>query len=369
MIYKLSMIMILLLTFTSEMSARNFYEYKKLQDIANATGLNEITDTLPDGEYVGKLTYNNHPVSVSVDKGIVKAIGFSIFSVEQAGVNTTVRHFIERYMLEAETPGKRIKSFDRQMYEDDFRFIKGSRKVLLGVYDDADISLNYQTDFKSVNIAWSRNGALLCSLSFPLNYELLYGTDLVECQNILLKNLKNLPESEPIPDSVDNSILEKLFEPNYYIAKGGSFIVDQLNNNRYYRQTSENEYELLFSKRFLIESLANLFNTNGIENNLTLDLKVVLYDFRNENITIDLTSALSYFKSCGCKCYFGVIACDNEKIISEVLLANSEEGYCHIIRLTSDLSNIESRQGHFAGRMNCFIPLSKIRMIFQENLL
>lgn len=351
-------------------SAQNSYECKLLQNISAAIGLKQTTDTLTDGIYINKYKYNGNPISIVVDKGRVVHVGYSIFQEPiMLGISPRIRYFIERYMLESDVPLKRQKTFAKQMSEDEFHFISGNKQRLLSVFKTPSISIDITTNQRRQVITWKNKKNVVCSVSFPLIYELLSGTDLAECQNNLLRDLKELPQLSTIQTS-EKEIpqLEKLFDPNYYVARGNQFMVEQLNSNMYYKQVGDEEYELIFSKHHSAESLANLFTSGQIDNTITLDLKLIMYDFKTQTVKVSLLAMLQYFKSRDCKTYYGVINKDENNITSEILFANQDEGYCHIIRLQSDNQSVANRSGIMYGRMNCYIPTSKIRMLFKDKV-
>lgn len=43
-----------------------------------------------------------------------------------------------------------------------------------------------------------------------------------------------------------------------------------------------------------------------------------------------------------------------------------DEGYGHAIKLTFNTANVTSKSGTITGRMNCYIPISKVKFLFEE---
>ena len=56
----------------------------------------------------------------------------------------------------------------------------------------------------------------------------------------------------------------------------------------------------------------------------------------------------------------------NETYTSELLLLKRDEGYGHAIKLTFNTANVTSKSGTITGRMNCYIPISKVKFLFEE---
>lgn len=361
-----------LLVIPNDMAAQNTYKSRILKEMCAAIGCQAMTDTLGHGVHIGILHHRNKPLTVVVENNKVKSIGYTIFPQGyRETIPSAICNFIERYMLEADTPIKRQKTFEKQMQEDEFVFEKGNRATLLSLLGDSTVSISLNDyNAQAYELSWNRNDTQVCSFHFPANYELLMGADLPECQQILLYDLKNLPATldngHNTGDQPEVGNLEKLFEPNYYVAKGSQMFIEQLNSNLYYRKTGDTQYELIFSKHYPAESLANLFNTNSINNDINVRLKLVLYDFKQEIVLTNLTALLKYFKAEGCKSYYGVIEKKGKDIISEIMFYNKTEGYCHIMRINSTENNIANKNGCMEGRMNLFIPIAKISMLFQE---
>ncbi len=349
---------------------RNSYQSDLLCKIATAMQIKEVTDTLGSGVYDAFLQYKGHPVSIVVGNNTVGHIGYSLFPKEmRSNIFPSVCNFVERYSLCSELPLYGAKTFKQQMTEDDVNFSIGSISMLPSFWGDSAISVSIETVLdKRYRLTWSKDGKPCCEMTFPIVYELLMGTDIVESQRRLIEDLCREQETSEgdSPSIIGKEQLIKLFEPNFYVLEGDSCYVASLNSNKYYKEGIDGEYNLIFSEMYPVESLANLFTSNEIENDIQAQIKLILYDFKSEVIDIPLVQLLEYFKSKGCKNYFGVIDKDDEQLTIELLVVNNDEGYCHTIKFVCATENIVDRGGVIHGRMNCYIPSSKIRCLFEE---
>lgn len=363
----LGLTVLLVLPFAS--SAKNRYQSDLLSQMAESLQMKTVLDTLSDGSYIAQQSYKSYPLSIIVSGGEVEHIGYSIFSKEMRAIAPSpVYNFLERYALQANLPLKRTKSVERQLYEDDVIFTVGNIYKLSSIW--AMPNVNFSIDNREDRICratWDQNGKVFCSVCFPVNYNLYHGTDLVENQRRLLDDLRRISVIQPkVNRAISKDKLVKLFEPNYFVLKGDSFYVATLNSNNYYVQEGNEQYKLLFSDRHPVESFANLLTTNSIDNSIQAQVKLVMYDFKSEMVNVPLVSLLNYFMSKGCKAYFGMIDKKNETYTSELLLLKRDEGYGHAIKLTFNTANVTSKSGTITGRMNCYVPISKVKFLFEE---
>lgn len=368
--YKLYFCLALLLAVPWPLMAQhNRFQTDLLAKMAEALQMRTVLDTLGDGIHIAQMTYKDKPLCVIVKNKEVEHIGYAIFPKEmREGAPSPVYNFLERYALQASLPLKRSKTVVRQMYEDEVTFTKGNIATLLTLWGKKNVEFSLENlQHRICRAIWNQGGETLCSVSFPVSYNLYHGTDLVENQRRLIEDLQQASVTSTSEDKpVTREQLAKILEPNYFLLKGDSMYIASLNSNKYYIADKDNEYSLLFSDKRPVESFANLLTTNSISNNIQASIKLVLYDFKSETINVPLVNMLNYFKMKGCKAYFGVIRSEQEQHTAELLLLNRDEGYCHTLKLHFSTANITTRSGTISGRMNCYVPISKIKFLFEE---
>ena len=349
--------------------AKNRYQSDLLAQMAESLQMKAVLDTMGDGTYIAQSKYKSHPLSVIISHGEVEHIGYSVFTAEMRdGMPSPIYNFLERYALQADLPLKRIKTVERQLFEDDVTFTTGTIRTLASIWGQNGIGFTLENrQDKMCRATWTKDGKTYCSVCFPVNYNLYHGTDLVENQRRLVDDLRHVSDAKiGTAKELSKEQLTKLFEPNYFVLKNDSFYVASLNSNNYYVQEYDEQYKLLFSDRYPIESFANLLTTNSIDNEMQAQIKLVMYDFKSEVIKIPLVNFLHYFMQKGCQAYFGVIDRKNDDYTAELLMLKRDEGYCHSIKLTFNTGNVSSRSGIVTGRMNCYIPISKVKFLFEE---
>ena len=353
----------------SLMAQQNRFQADLLVSMAEALQMRTVLDTLGDGVYIAQMAYKDKPLCVIVKDKEVEHIGYAIFPKDMRESSPSpVYNFLERYALQASLPLNRVKTVVRQMYEDEVTFTKGNIATLLTLWGKENVEFSLENlQHRICRATWSQRGKTLCSVSFPVSYNLYHGTDLVENQRRLIEDLKRASVTSTNEDEpVTKEKLAKILEPNYFLLKGDSMYVASLNSDKYYIAGKNDEYSLLFSDKHPVESFANLLTTNSICNNIQASIKLMLYDFKSEIINVPLVNMLNYFKTKGCKAYFGVIRSDQEQHTAELLLLNRDEGYCHTLKLNFSTANVTTRSGTISGRMNCYVPISKIKFLFEE---
>lgn len=365
---RLTTMIVFFLSAIISLPAENRYGSDLLYKLSKAACISSMTDTLRQGTYDNFL-YQNHPLRVSVSDSVVRHVGYKLFDgAAVKSIPKSVTDFLERYMLQKITGIHRASTFRGQMKEDEVRFVVGSPDRLCHCLSDSSLKIEFENyNGKTYTLTVSDSGGKVCAVSFPVDCYLLFGADIGELQTILVSDIQALTALDSCESVPDIPFMpEKFFEPDIFVVRGSTFNLETLNGNSYYCKDTDNKYELIFSKQYPVESFANLFTTNAISNNIAVEIKIVLYDFDSALVTVPLTSLLRYFRLQGCKTYFGLIERTESEYVSELLFENKEYGYCHIMRINSTIENINKQGSSMKARMNCFIPISKIKTLFEE---
>ena len=348
---------------------RNGYRTDLLEKIANKTGLRLQTDTLADGEHNECAQYKNMPVTVIVSNQRVIHIGYSLFSAEQRkGFGDNICNFLERYGLELDIPTNEQLTTEERMKQDGVGFLIGNRNQLRNLCSDTTVCINLQVvNDKGYVMSWRRDTVWLCQVAFPVEYDLLFGTNMDERERRLAEELHRVDSTAW--DSIalyDVRKAVKAWQDNYYTLKGESYVLDNLNANKYFEKTDSGIMQPIFNKLYPIESLANLFTTNLLENEYTLDIRLRKYGFKTDTISVPLKRWTDYCRQTGCKPFFGIISLDNEKAVCELVMHNSIMGYNHIMNITFPVALFEGRKGHITARLNGYVTSSRVKNLFEE---
>lgn len=343
-----------------------------LASMADAMKMNTQISAFPDGIHVAALSYAGKPVTVVVKDGEVTHIGYSIFD---EGLRTDAPSpfydVLERYALIEKLPMQRIKTVDRELFEEGVHFSTGNLAMLPRFFGDQNVEFSLSNENGKKYIAtWAKNGNTKCSVTLPYTYEFLHGTTMEENERRLIDDLNRLSASGTAEFSFsqpDESRLVTLFPSNYYILPGESYYFDNFNGNRYYSRTDSVTFEPIFRDDYPRESLANVCTSLEAPHNIRLSLKLVQYGYKTTTVDVPLAGLVDYFLSAGCTPFFGIIEHNDKQTVCELLMRNFDEGYCHILKITAPTPDIGLSDASFSARMNSYIPISKLSSLFDEN--
>lgn len=370
----LRIILIIFLILTSRLVsvAQNEYRTDLLVRMASKLKIAEQLDTLRDSIYYNLFSYRERPLTVIVDNHRVEHIGYHLFTNEHRDVfHTPVINFLERYFLELDLGIDSIHTMKDKMENDNVRFHKGNSKFFRNLPNDSLYQIAYFVSIQNINergysVEWLKDSTIVCGISFPIEYAVLTGTDMVEYENRLKNEIERDTLKSPKVAEVTREMLKKEWQENYYILKGDYYYFESLNNHQFFVMDSLEQLRPMYDSIHVVESLHNLFTMPYLENEYTLDVKLVKYGFKKEFFSIPLKQWLRFCLNSGCRPYFGIISNDGKNVVCELIMRNSDMAYVHVMNLTFDLKTLEERGGVIKARLNSYIPTARIKYLFEE---
>lgn len=366
---RLNICFIAMLLFTSSVAiAANSYRTDLLQQMAETMNISQQLQQQKDGEYYQYLSYNGRAITVIISQDEVVHIGFSLFTPTQRKVlNSPVCNFLERYALEITLPMKRERSISRKLNEDGIFFRSGSFEFLKLLQNDTTYQIGLEIlNNKRYTISWSKDGKEKFAVNFPIEYDLLAGTNMTENERRVLEDVRRSSTETRQAMIDDERQLEKVPHGKCYILKGEYFYNKQLNTNRYYVKSKKDAFKLFYHRDYVLESLSNLMTTAAIDNDYDIQIRLVKYGFVQDTICVKLNQWLNYCIDQGCMPYFGIIAIDKDIADCEIIMKNVLMGYIHVMRLNIDIGTLEERKGLIKARLNSFVPTTRVRYLFDE---
>ena len=351
--------------------AQNAYRTDLLKLIADKCNLHQKLDSIPDGEYIHCAQFRNLPITAIVENKRVTHIGYSIFSPEQrAGFGKVVCNFIERYLLELDIPTRDNVSATQRMIEDRVKMVKGKLDFqrLCQLSKDSSVFVNLQTiNDKEYIMGWRRDSVWQQIISIPIEYDLLFGTNMDERERRLLEELTM---ARYVKDSLmvdKNTKIRKAWQDNYYTVKGGAYLLPNLNANQYLWKDEKEKFRAIYNKTYPIESLANLFTSNLVDNDFNLEIRLRKYGFKTDTLRVPLQQWISYCQQTGCKAYFGIIDLNPEgNAVCLLIMHNSSLGYNHIMKITFPMVLFEKRNGNVPAKLNSYVNYTRIKNLFAD---
>lgn len=355
---------------TMFLMAQNSYQTDLLGNMAESLKLVNQLDALKNGRYSTEFSYKKRPLNVIVENGSVNHIGYLLFSKEQRQLLQVpaVYNFLERYLLAVNLPLKRMKSVEKQLAEDDINFTVGEMADLYKQVGDTTLNLTIENLFdRRYKVSWHQGDKLTCSVDFPISYDLLHGTEMVENERRIVKAIKQAVVLPFDTVKVNPKFLVRTWQPNYFVLPGDTCYTAELSTTRYYAKSGTGDFQLLFNRQHPLESLANLLTTVNLKNDFRIKVRLKKYDAPDENFEVPLLQFISYFLQQGCTPYFGVISFEGTLAVCELLMRNANEGYCHVMKVTCDVEQLLDKKGNITARLTSYVPTFKIKNLFKED--
>lgn len=355
-----------------EQRERNAYYSEELRTIAVKANIASISDTLSDGIYYGLTIYKEKPITIIVEENEVKHIGFSVFSLEQRkGLNPLCLYcnFIERYALLLKLCAELNRTIHEKMWQDKVVFRTGNFEIIETFIGDSTLQIDYKSQNCVNFFKWSKNGKVVCELAFPSSYKLLLGMEMDELDARLKTDI--LETKIPAPDSIRLFSKEELVPSithDYYIKRGSCYYFAGLNSDSYFQQmeSNGNRYCLMFSAKYLKQSLANVMTTHDLPNEFMLKIKQEVYGNKDSIYTVPLMKYVSFCIKTGCAPYFCIMSDSDEIMDCELIMRNVKLQYNHVMRMKVRVKDIEKRKGFIDARLDAYVPTQYLGNLFNE---
>lgn len=298
---------------------------------------------------------------------LVTHVGRTLFSeaVKEAH-SRSILEFVERYSLLLCYP-MAGRTPSAMMQSDDVRLERGR----LTDFDCVELSDAVSIDYDEMRyrLSWRRDGHEFLTLSFPGEFQLIHGTDIIAAEQSLLAEITSgapsdsiASDSQPAPD-----LLEPVDDGQHFVRRGGFYLNRHLNGDLYYARRSDGHYALVASADYPAESAANMMLSTQTEGNYTLDVTERLYGFAKKGFRIPLRQWIAYCRREGCRLYFGAETLSASTLRATVLAVNDAENYVHVLTAAMPLTVIGQGEGIIPVQLSCFVPVHNIRNLFADN--
>jgi len=350
------------------------FSVKKLEDIASQLPAKYLIDR--DTIVIFPEICESKPFVIQYnDKKQVSHLGISMFSKElKELINEPVCNFVERFLLELvlAADGKAIVSLlnhhDILLQKNGRKFGEGNVNSIQAILNEITdpVRFTFSKDDKSYSFFWEYGLQDLFAIQFPLNRELITGTNRVEADNVLFdqlqdNNCKNLPA---LADNLFDSAKLSTYDGTVFVCKGDSFMLGSINENTYYRKAARG-YELIFDAKYPSESLSNLFFGNFANNTLKIHVTHSMYGNYNPEYEIRLNDFICFFKQ-----DFKVFTASYEKepgvINATVIFQNKLYNYIHLLIISAKKETIFSKNGVLSASFRSNIPQHNIKSLVGE---
>jgi hypothetical protein len=344
---------------------------KKLEDIASQLHAKYLIDH--DTIMVcPEISENKSFVIQYNERHQVSHLGISMFSKEiKEIINEPVCDFIERFLLELvlAADSKEITSLlDHHgifMQRNGRKFGEGNVNSIHAILNEIEdpVSFTLSKNEKSYIAAWEYGLQNLFTLQFPLNRELITGTNKLEADNVLFDQLQdtNCTNLSGFTNYMADDTQLTSNDGTIYICKGESFILDIINENTYYKKADKG-YQPVFDANYPGESLSNLFLGNLENNNLKIHVTHSMYGNYNPEFEMKLNDFICFFKN-DFKVYTASYQKESGVINSTVVFQNKQYDYIHLLIISTNKETIFNGNGVLSASFRSNIPQHNINSL------
>lgn len=302
---------------------------------------------------------------------IVNHIGFELFDRKIMEQNPSpVYTFVERYLLE-------LLLTDNDVVMQ--RFLKESKVMirlgqnnrllthagLLSVLRDMSSGRSFivTTDNSRYTVTWYLDKQMLLSLRFPIQYELIWGMNKVEAEDLFYMNLENYRLSRKSSSVCIPQSLTALND-SCYVTGEDFYGIEAISSSQYYKKDIGGKFTPVLDVNSPMESISNLF-TISVNEKCRVEVTQRMYGNRKNRFELPLCELVDYCKSGGCEVYVGMERCVGNHYWGIAFMVNRSLGYNHLLYFDTDI-RILSDPDKYKMNMQLygFVPIHNLRNLF-----
>ena len=330
------------------------FKTRRLQQIAAAAGVDGVSirkscDTL--------LTYRGQDLRIKSDiMGNVSHIGYALFSELDAErlKSAAMRDFIERYALELEL-SLDGRSAEERMDIDKVHISRGTWQMLRRA------STGSLTDVEEINrrmyrLTWNVSGKEL-RITVPADCQLILGADALELENIVERDVKNIPTDYMFNIQYDNTKVSSA--DGVKIVERGHYLNEMIRGDLYFVD-KEGDVQLYCDKRNPSRSISNIMLTGQFARQIPMLLTINKYGYKSSKQKTTLQQFLAYCVEEGCTLYFGIKTSGDNRLTGTLFARNDALGYNHVLSVVFPTDIISGGNGIVESTLYAYIPLHNV---------
>lgn len=312
-------------------------------------------DSLPPGVHT-EYTFQGRPLKIRVNQwNEIEHIGFNFFDTLISAEYPIVCDFLERYFLEltvSDDPDKFLR-----MTINNFHIEYGAFETIFTI-NPKDEMVVVSIDLQKYQVTFKRDGELLLSYIFDMDYQMLVGSNSIELEHNYLRTIQREVEHAPvIPLSLPLDI--DTCTDLYYYAPGSTYLMEAIHNGRYYVIT-DCVWVPVCSAHKPIESAYNILLSPVALGDFLFDIELDMYGYKTESFSVPVDLWIAKTMAEGCTPYLGIKDIKDNVVRATLFCPNMQAGYCHVVSVKLPLSVIHERGGKIDGRMYAYVPMHNI---------
>lgn len=354
-------LIIVVSAFTATVSAAPLFRTLSLERLCKAMQLH-LPDSLGINVHNDSTwNFQGKPLRIRTNAfGDVSHVGYKLFdsSLTENYDPQILLDFIERYALEQDV---RIEGQDlaEEAARKNIAFAAGNAKLLSLHTPDMGISIQ-ETERRGFVVEWG-TGKKRIKMAIPADYQVLCGTNAIELENLLERNLLKTPVQILPADSLPSRWQQATISEagNYIIASNGKFLSDQIRSDLFLKKSGKGA-KIIIDPAKPQQSANNILLTGCTEKPIALDLTLNKYGHKKSVIHTTLQQFLRFCELEGCQPYLGFKSKDGETIKTTLFAVNQKMAYNHTLSLEFPLSILRDGSGTVRGELYAYTPLQNI---------
>ena len=334
--------------------------------------LEQMSKVIPEVPFVSlspgtyrQYSYKGLPLTIRVNqRNEVEHIGATLFHEGIIQRSPLIYDFLERYYLSICLPLERIKSIVQQIQEDDIVIETGNLNMFPNLRKINKV-VTENLSGKRCRVLWQQEDTVVCSLSFPMKYQLIAGADLVELEDRLINRVLTHRETTTILSNEDFK-KEGYWEDAFFIKEGEYYILEQLNSNTFYLPDKNGQLHAVWDRAYPVESAFNVMLCPEVESKFILECQLMKFGNKQEDFCCPLRQWLSFCLSEGCQPYFGITTLTDRSLSGICIMRNEKYGYNHLLRIRLLLDDFGKSEGTVYAKWHAFIPTGSIKDLYED---
>ncbi len=303
-------------------------------------------------------------------------IGFKLFSRQLIESNPSpTYHFAERYLLEL-CLTENDAELQKKLKEDKVTLYIGNDKTrnvgkdnLSGILPSLINcpSLFVTTDNTCYTMAWNNEGKNLLFLRFPIQYELFWGMNKKEIENLFYPRLCQF-KGQPRQSEQLTAEVAKTFSgisDSCLVSEGETYAIESMNSNKYYRKEGQH-YVPLHDINHPEMSIRNLF-TFDADWQIKAAIVQRKYGLKKEEFTVSLSQLLNFGRQNGCEIFVGIESIEKGHAKGMAIMLNRSMGYNHLLYFDTDLRILQYPKHYKINiELYTYVPTHNIADLYSD---
>lgn len=336
------------------------------QEKASNRLLQDIVEQLPES-----IMSSNIIVIDRDKKGIIEHVGIKLFNREiMAKHSSPLYHFVERYLLELllQPNNEQIKTklkMDRVVISSGMIQLSDYKKGIKQIAESfsSDCSIHITSNTKRYSLLCITGNNVLLKMSFPVRHELITGLNKLEAESSMYMSLlSHRMEKTPslTMDEVSN------YQDSLYSYNDDFFAMENFISTSYYKE-EKGRLKPLFSKRYMPESIYNLFNALH-DWGVNVEITQNMYGGKKQTYTLPLYRLLHFLQKQNCLVYSGIKKIEGSMIEGTVLAVNMELGYQHLLSYKVSKNVFDRPKDTLINlKIYSYIPIHNVASLFFDD--